>query len=295
MVRNFFRSNPPLNDTIHQTIGKLKFQRVKLEQATIRLRQRDKTLFTKCVTAVREKQKERAIIFANELSEVRKVLNMLIQTQLAMERIILRLETIKELSDVMSDLLPALRNLRSVTESLAKVMPKMAWELEKVNDSISETLAMAKIKTPQPITPFETKTPAGEEILNEVSKLLEEKLTETLPEPPASIISTEKVESREKVRQMVALTASCQEIHKPTEHQTQEYFSYKDVELQKVSLTIKQSTSLENTLPEHAKKSKGEIDVPQYANELNVPSDDVMETLDELGQKRKIKILRCQQ
>ncbi len=292
MVKNFFRSHPPLKDTIYQTIGKLKFQRVKLEQATFRLRQRDKILFAKCVTAIRAKHKERATIFANELSEVRKVLNMLIQTQLAMERIILRLETIKELSDVMVDLLPALRNLRSVTESLAKVMPNMAWELEKVNDSISETLSLTRIKTPQPITPFETTTPAGEEILNEVSTLLEDRLTETLPEPPTPIVSPEKIKSTEKVRQMVALTASCQEIHKPTEHETQGYFSYKDVELQRVSLTIKQSTSLENTLLEYAKKSKGEINVFQCANELNVPLEDVRETLDKLGQKGKIKIIR---
>lgn len=292
MVRNFFRSPPPLKETIYRTMGKLKFQRVKLEQATIRLRQRDTILFAKCVTAVREKHKERAMIFANELSEVRKVLNMLIQTQLAMERIILRLETIKELSDVMVDLLPTLRNLRSVTESLAKVMPNMAWELEKVNDSISETLILTRIKTPQPITPFETMTPAGEEILNEVSTLLEDRLTETLPEPPTPIISTEKVESRGKVRQLVALTASCQEIHKPTEHETQGYVSYKDVELQRVSLTIKQSTSLESTVLEYAKKSKGELNVLQCANELNVPLEDVRETLDKLGQKGKIKILQ---
>ncbi len=292
MVKNFFRSNPPLKDTIYQTMGKLKLQRVKLEQATFRLRQRDKILFAKCVTAIRAKHKERATIFANELSEVRKVLNMLLQTQLAMERIILRLETIKELSDVMVDLLPALRNLRSVTESLAKVMPNMAWELEKINDSISETLSLTQIKTPQPITPFEKTTPAGEEILNEVSTLLEDRLTETLPEPPTPIVSPEKIKSTEKVRQMVALTASCQEIHKPTEHETQGYFSYKDMELQKVSLTIKQSTSLENTLLEYAKKTKGEINVFQCANELNVPLEDVRETLDKLGQKGKIKIIR---
>jgi len=292
VVRNFFRSNPPLKDTIYQTIGKLKFQRVKMEQATIRLRQRDNFLFTKCVTAVRAKQKERATIFATELSEVRKVLNMLIQTQLAMERIILRLETIKEISDVMTELVPALRNLRSVTESLSKVMPNMAWELEKVNDSISDTLALTRIKTPQPITPFETETPAGEEILNEVSTLLEERVSETLPEPPTSIIPTEKIESKRKLKQMVALTASCQEIHKPTEHETQRYFSYKDVELQRVSLTIKQSTSLENTVLDYAKKSKGELNVIQCANELNVPLKDVKETLDKLGQKGKIKIIQ---
>lgn len=289
MVKNFFSSPPPLKDTIFKTIGKLKFQYVKLEQVTVRLRDRDRALFGKCISAIKEKNRERAIICANELVEVRKLLNMLVHTQLALERVILRLETIKELSDIMVDLIPALRALRSVTERLVSIMPKMALELEKVNESISETLAITSISPPQPITPFEEKTPASEEILKEATTFLEEKLIEKLPEPPAPIIATKKVESREEVRQMVALTASCQEVHKP-ERKTKEYFSYKDMELQSVSLTIKKSSSLENALLDYAKKSNGEIDVVQCANELNAPFNDVMEALEKLGQQGKIKI-----
>jgi len=291
VIKKLFHSTPPLKEVIFKTIGKLKFQHVKLEQVTFRLRERDRILFEQCVTAVKRKNRERAIICANELSEVRKLLNMLVQTQLALERVVLRLETIKELSDVMVDLVPALRTLKSVTERLVRVMPEMSWELEKVNDSISETLAITHLNPPQPITPFEEKTPASEEILKEASALLEERLTEKLPEPPVPIIATEKVESREEVRQMVALTASCQEVHKP-ERKPQEYFSYKDVKLQSVSLTIKQSSSLENTLLNYVKKSKGEIDVVQCANELNVPFNDVVEALEKLGQEGKIKIQR---
>lgn len=291
MVKNFFRSPPPLKDVIFKTIGKLKFQHIKLEQVTARLHERDRVLFGKCVAAVKGKNRERAIICANELAEVRKLLNMLVQTQLALERVILRLETIRELSDIMVDLVPALRTLKSVTERLVRVMPEMAWELEKVNDSISETLAITSISPPQPVTPFEVKTPAGEEILKEASAFLEERLIEKLPEPPAPIIATERVESKREVRQMVALTASCQEVHKP-ERRPQESFSYKDVKLQSVSLTVKQSSSLENALLDYAKKSKGEIDVVQCANELNAPFNDIVEALEKLGQQGKIKIQR---
>ncbi len=90
---------------------------------------------------------------------------------------------------------------------------------------------------------------------------------------------------------MVALTASCQEAHKP-EQKPQEHFSYKDVKLQSVSLTIKQSSSLENALLNYVKKSKGEIDVVQCANELDAPFNDVVEALEKLGQQGKIKIQR---
>jgi len=291
VVKNFFRSPPPLKDVIFKKIGELKFQHVKLEQVTVRLRERDRVLFVKCVSAVKGKNRERAIICANELAEVRKLLNMLMQTQLALERVVLRLETIRELSDIMVDLVPALRDLKSVTERLFRVMPEMAWELEKVNDSISETLAITSLSPPQPVTPFEVGTPAGEEILKEASTFLEEKLIEKLPEPPAPIRATEKVESREEMREMVALTASCQEVHKP-ERKPQEYYSYKDVKLQRVSLTIKQSSSLENALLNYVKKSNGEIDVFKCANELNVPFNDVVEALEKMGQEGKIKIQR---
>ncbi len=289
MVKNFFRSPPPLKDVVFKSIGKLKFQQIKLEQVTVRLRERDKVLFGKCVAAVKGKNIERATICANELAEVRKLVNMLAQTQLAIERIILRLETIRELSGIMVDLLPALRNLKGLTERLVRVMPEMARELENVNDNISETLAITKISSMQPVTPIEVKTPAGEEILKEASAFLEERLTEKLPEPPASIIAEEKVESKREMRQMVALTASCQQVHKP-ERKPQEYFSYKDLKMQSVSLTIKQSSSLENALLDYVKKSKGEIDAVQCANELNVPFNNVVETLEKLGQEGKIKI-----
>lgn len=295
MVKSFFRSSPPLNITINQTIRKLKFQHAKLEQGTIRLREKDKALFHKCVMAIGEKQRERATILATELGEIRKVLNMLVQTQLAIERIILRLETIRELSDVMVDLVPALRNLKNVTKSLYKIMPKMAHELEKVNDSISETLAVTRVNSSHPIMPLDLKTPASEEILKEATMVLEERLTESLPEPPVSITATEKVESKGKIRQMVALTASCQEVHKPEKPISQGYFSRKDVELQRVSLTIEQSSSkrvLEDALLEYAKESKGEIDAVQCANELNVPYKVVMETLDRLGHEGKIKVIQ---
>jgi len=288
VVKSLFRSPPPLKDVVFKSIGKLKFQQIKLEQVTIRLRERDKALFGKCIWAIKGKNGDRAIICANELAEVRKLINMLAQTQLAIERIILRLETIRELGDIMVDLLPSLRNLKSLTERLVRVMPEMGRELERVNDTISETMAITRISSLRTVAPIEVKTPAGEEILKEASAFLEERLTEKLPEPPAPIIAKEKVEPKREMRQMVALAASCQ-VHNP-ERKPKEYFSYKDLKMQSVSLTIKESSSLEDALLDYVKKNKGEIDTVQCANELNVPFNDVVETLEKLGQEGKIRI-----
>lgn len=291
-----FQPPPRIGEVIVHTVGKLKTQRTKLEQAMIRLRARDRVLFEAIVREIKMKRRERAAICANELAEVRKILNMVAQCQLALERIILRLETIKEISEIMADLKPALKSLHVLTKALVNTMPDVAQELQNVNDSISETLAMTSIGSYDAITPLVSKTEAGEEILKEVSAVLEQKLVEQLPAPPVPIV-TEKVETRENVKkQMIALAATCSEVSQPMENEEerkhQTYVSYKDVELRGVSFTIQRQSSLEDAILQYAKECKGEIDIDQCALELNIPQAEVQRALESLGQKRKIMIQR---
>lgn len=292
MVKSLFHSPPPLKDTILQTIRQLKFQRVKLEQVTFRLRERDKNLFETCAREIEKKNRDRAIVFANELVEVRKLLNIVVHAQLAIERVILRLETIRELSDIVVNLKPVLKTLQNVTGLLVRVMPEVASELEKVSDSISETLAITHIGTPQPVTPSERKTPQSEEILKEVTSFLERRLVEELPEPPASVVVPRRAEPTKKVRKMIALAAACSEAEVCESRGPSTSLSYKDMEVQSVSFTVQRSSSLEDTLLEYARRRNGEIDVAQCALELNVPYKDVIEALESLGARRKIKIER---
>lgn len=289
----FLKPPPPIGEVIFKTVRKLKYQNAKLEQVSTRLRQRDRVLFQACVTEVGRKRRERAAICANELSEVRKLLNMVVQCQLALERIILRLETIKEVSEIFADLKPALRSLSNITQNLFNLMPDVAHELEKVNESIGETLAMTRLDTPQPIASVGTKTEAGEEILREVSSVLEKRLTEELPAPPISV-TQRRVDSRENVKKMVALAATCStsEQVERQEGESSTYVTYKDLELQTVSLKIQRKSSLEDAVLHYVKECEGEIDIDQCALDLNVPPDDVSNALESLGANGKIMIQR---
>jgi len=271
-------------------VPKLKTQRFKIEKVIVRLRQRDAVLFKTCETALKAKNKERAVIYANELAEIRKLVKLISQTQILIERVVLRLETLKELSAAFADLKPALRILRTVTKRLTIIMPQMAYEMERVNESIDETLAMTTVSSTELNLPIDVKTPGGEEVLKEVSAFLEEKLTEKLPEPPVSVPVMEKPQSRrvEKVRQMVALSATCSEVSEQREPQN--YVSYKDTELKRVSFTVQES--LEETILDYAKKREGQIDITQCALELDVPCGEVEKALEKLGVQGKIKIER---
>jgi hypothetical protein len=227
---------------------------------------------------------------ANELAEVRKLVKTLTQTQIAIERIILRLETIKELSTIMIDLKPALTALKRVTSNLVNTMPDIALELDKVNDSIQETLTVTKLSSEQPIIHSNLKTPAGQEILSEVSAVLEQRVAEKLPEPPTAECLNEPQQSEQNIREMVALAVGCPESSETKEETSEAILSIKDVKMQSISLRIKQGESLEAKLLDYIKQRRGQIDLTECAIKLKTPPKEVERTLKKLGEEGKIII-----
>jgi hypothetical protein len=230
-------------------------------------------------------------MYANEVAEVRKLMNLLAQTQIAIERIILRLETVKELNNIMIDLKPALSTLKNVTQGIVAAMPDVASELNNINDSISETLLVTSpCSIEPPILSTNLKTPAGQEILNEVAIVLEEKLTEKLPEPPAIVTVQEKTVAKpEGVEEMIALAACCSESGESEENNSsQTLFSYK--ELKSVQLTIQKSPSTEESVLDYLKNNQGYIDIIECANKLKISPNDIEKALEKLGTEGKIEI-----
>lgn len=284
---------PPLRDTVVKSIQALKTQRNKLEMATYRLRERDKILFQSCMTALKAENKEKAAICANEVAEVRKLVGFLYSVELAIERVILRLETIKELNDIVFDLKPALKMLQGVSQQLFAVLPDVSSELNKVNEEINETLYATKVNADESMIPVNKKTPGGEEILQEVSNYLEQKLVETLPEPPATMTIREP--EKVPVKEMVALAANCSQtigqetVDESDGNSSQTLFSYKKAEISEISLKI-ENPQLEDVLLEYVRKSKGEIDIARCSVDLDTSYEDVVKALENLGAQGKIKI-----
>jgi hypothetical protein len=204
------------------------------------------------------------------------------------ERTILRLETLKEFNAAFADLKPVLTNLQSVSKSLSSFMPQMAFEMERVNESIFEVISMSTIDASKLEVPTDVKTPGGEEVLAEVAEFLEEQITEKLPEPPTSapVMETPQPQRVTQKRQMVALTASCSEISEP--RNPQKVVTYKDTEVKRISWTV--NDDLEESVLEYAKRREGQLDITQYANELQVACGEIEKALETLGVKGKIKI-----
>jgi division protein CdvB (Snf7/Vps24/ESCRT-III family) len=275
---------------ISKSAHSLKVQQNKIGQASFRLKERDKYLFQACIGALKNKNKDRATVCANELSEVRKIVKFLYNVELAIERVILRLETMKELSDIVVDLKPALKMLENVSRQLFEVLPDVSSELSAVNDTISETLYATRLRADESIIPVNKTTQAGKEILSEVSDFLEQKLVENLPEPPVGPVAEKEVH----VRQMVAIATACAQTvsHENVESEdisSQNLFSYKKSEIQEVTLKV-EKPSLEDAVFEYVKRSKGEVDLSKCSIELDTSYQEVEKALKGLGEKGKIVI-----
>ncbi len=296
----FKNSNPPpIREVATKSIYTLKTQQNKLEQASYRLKERDRILFETCMGALKKNNKDKANMCATEIAEVRKLVKFLHNVQLAIERVILRLETIRELGDIVADLKPALNMLQGVSQELFQVLPDVSSELSNVNSTIQDTLQQTRFTADENIVGVGRKTEGGEEILKEVSCFMEQKLAENLPEPPVSAPAA-PVKAKAPaapIREMVALTASSSQVFGgKTKEETgfdpeKCMFSYKKSEIKEFSVKVEKPTpNLEEVLLEYVRKTNGEIDLGRCSSELNTSNDAIERALQNLGTQGKIKI-----
>ena len=293
-MKSFTNQTPtPIREVATKSIYTLKIQQNKLEQASFRLKERDRILFETCMSALKKNNKEKAAICATEIAEVRKLVKFLYNVQLAIERVMMRLETIKELGDIVTDLKPALRLLQGVSQELFQVLPDVSTELSNVNSAIQDTLHATKLTADENLVPVGKKTEGGEEILKEVSCFMEQKLAESLPEPPVVAPLKEKVST--PIRELVALTASSSQVFgKKTVEESgfdpeKSMFTYKKSEIKEFSLKV-EKPNLEDVLLEYVRKTNGEIDLSRCSSELQTSNEEIERALENLGTKGKIKI-----
>jgi division protein CdvB (Snf7/Vps24/ESCRT-III family) len=295
----FTNSNPsPIREVASKSICTLKTQQSKLEQASFRLKERDRILFETCMGALKKNNKDKAAMCATEIAEVRKLISFIGNVQLAIERVVMRLETIRELGDIVTDLRPALNLLQGVSQQLFQVLPDVSTELNNVNVTIQDTLQQTKLTADENIVGVGHKTEAGQEILKEVSCFMEQKLAETLPEPPVAAPVKEKVKApAPPIRELVALTATSSQVFGSKDAEESGFdpektlISYKKSEIKEFTVKVeKPAPNLEEVLLEYVRKTNGEIDLARCSTELKTSNEAIERALENLGTQGKIKI-----
>ncbi len=184
---------PGLREKLAQTLYRITTLKYRLEQESYRLQQRDKELFNKCVDALSSKKDElRAKIYATECAEVRKVASLILRSQLVLEQVHLRLQTIQEFGDIAAVIAPVTKVVDVIRGQLSGIMPQVSYELSEVSEALNSIMIDAGVAISEGIE-IEASSEA-QSILSEASVIAEQRVMEKFPEIPVSqtILGSEK-------------------------------------------------------------------------------------------------------
>jgi division protein CdvB (Snf7/Vps24/ESCRT-III family) len=185
-IKEAVRPPGPLKPRLNSAIKRVELQIRRLEKATNRFSERDKSLFARTVKAYSQRDIVRANVFANELAEMRKTEKMVMHAMLALEQVVLRLRTVSELGDVVSALAPTVGVLRGVRTGMAGVLPEAEMELGQIGNLLNEIIIDTGQSTGLNVN-FEAANEDAQNILKEAATIAEQKIKEALPEIPADV------------------------------------------------------------------------------------------------------------
>lgn len=185
-IKEAVRPPGPLKPRLDFAVRRIELQVQKLDQATERFSQRDKTIFARIVDAYTKHDTSRANVFASELAEIRKMERLIINARLALEQIVLRLRTVSELGDVVSTLGPAVGVLRSVRAGLVSVFPEAESELGEIGNMLSGIMMEAGQGSGMTLN-FDAVNEDASKILTEAATVAEQRIKDKFPDLPAGI------------------------------------------------------------------------------------------------------------
>jgi division protein CdvB (Snf7/Vps24/ESCRT-III family) len=189
-LRGTGRTPTPLKPQIEEANRQIRLLISQLDSTVNRIKQRDSTIFKNVVSALAKHDMQHAAVYANELSEVRKMGKMVTQAQLAMEQISLRLGTINDLGEIASTLAPAVSVIRNMKEGLRMALPEADKEIGEISGLLSSVLVDASTTGGISLN-FDAANEDAQKVLEEAASVAEQRMKESFPEIPAGVVSQE--------------------------------------------------------------------------------------------------------
>jgi division protein CdvB (Snf7/Vps24/ESCRT-III family) len=192
-LRGTVRTPVPLKSQIEQANRQIRLLISQLDGTVNRIKQRDSTIFKNVVASLAKHDMQHATVYANELSEVRKMGKMVTQAQLAMEQISLRLGTINDLGEIANTLAPAVSVIKNMKDGLRMALPEADKEISEISGLLSSVLVDASTTSGISLN-FDAANEDAQKVLEEASAVAEQRMKESFPEIPAGILPQEEGE-----------------------------------------------------------------------------------------------------
>jgi division protein CdvB (Snf7/Vps24/ESCRT-III family) len=139
------KPDEPLKNKIDFAQRKLQSQIIKLEGINEKLQTKHDMIFEKIVNAQRNNKPSYAQAYAGELTQVRKMKNMVGGAKLSMEQVKLRLDTVSELGDVVVTLSPCMAIIKGLSPSLSGIMPEANASMQDLSQILGDVMSGSSV------------------------------------------------------------------------------------------------------------------------------------------------------
>jgi len=175
----------PLKQKLEEAERHIQIQIAKLEQTSSKLAERDSQIFSRIVSSVQKNENPRANMLANELTEVRKMNGIVTQAKLALEQLVLRLNTVQDLGDLAVTLTPAVEVMKSIRPGLISLVPDAEHEIGEISGLLSGILVEAGQVGTNPLT-FDSANEEADKVIAEAEVVAERKFGTKFPDVPTN-------------------------------------------------------------------------------------------------------------
>jgi division protein CdvB (Snf7/Vps24/ESCRT-III family) len=181
------RPDEPLKNKIEFAQRKLQLQISKLEGIDIKLQRKHDVIFEKIVNAQKTHNNGYAKAYASELSQLRKMKNMVSGAKLSMEQVQLRLSTVSELGDVVVTLSPAMSLIRGLSSSLGGIMPEANASMQDLSQILGDVLTGSSVNDTDIMSARISENSDTLAILEEAHSVIEGHTKVSIPEVPNNL------------------------------------------------------------------------------------------------------------
>lgn len=130
-------------------------------------------------------------IYEMEYSELKKAVQMVNESELVLNQLILKLETLKDLGDVIYHLSATLKVMRNLDKSISDLLPNFEGILDELNSTLKETIIKLKI-TPISLN-LDLEKEEGKEFIEKAIEFIEKKNKEEILKSKEKFIETKRL------------------------------------------------------------------------------------------------------
>lgn len=273
ILDRFLNKNQGLKKKLILASKRIEFHKREVVNLRFRLESRRQSIFDKTVKSLENRDEETAKILSGELAEVKKVLQVVKSSELALSQIIIRLESIRDVGDVFENMNNSFDIMRGINKSVSGVVPSLENATEEVNNTLTETLA--NLGNLSPSISLDLKHEDGHELFEKAKRFAEEKAMETHDVLPTSLLDAKGDTLLEKASK-IALLANGE----PADEN-----EFKVTMLSQP----KKDNPLDNKVYNYIMNKNKRLNVLDAATALNVSSDEIEKVVFKLVSEGRLK------